>query len=134
MGIDAIVDKLLQVLLPKRQGALKKRRPERKGVFSDWQHRYFVLQGKFLFYYDCDGRNARGPTFKGLIGVRTISDILPVLDDSTAFRVACPDRNLYLRAKSAEDAAAWIRSLKSARDLVTGGRMANANMSGQNFT
>jgi hypothetical protein len=58
MGLPQL-KRCMQVLLPKRQGGLKKRK-ERKGVFSDWNHRFFVLQDKFLFYYDCDGRNARG--------------------------------------------------------------------------
>lgn len=105
------------------------------GVFSDWNQRYFVLQDKFLCYYDCDGRNARGPTFKGLVGVRSISEVLPIMDDATCFRVACPDRNLFLRAKTAEEAAAWIKSLLQARDLLTGGRRnQNAQASGQSFT
>eukprot|EP01043_Picozoa_sp_COSAG02_P022727 COSAG02_NODE_1189_length_13995_cov_7.850101_13_plen_96_part_00 len=68
----------LQALLPRRQGALKKLK-ERQGFFriktggyisSDWNHRFFVLQDKFLSYYDVCGRNYRGSVFKGLISLR----------------------------------------------------------------
>ena len=68
----------LQALLPRRQGALKKLK-EREGFFriktggyisSDWNHRFFVLQDKFLIYYDCSGRNSSGTMFKGLIPLR----------------------------------------------------------------
>lgn len=68
----------LQPLLPKRQGPLKKLK-ERQGFFriktggyisSDWNHRFFVLQDKFLFYYDACGRKYRGSVFKGLIPLR----------------------------------------------------------------
>ena len=68
----------LQPLLPRRQGALKKLK-ERQGFFriktggyisSDWNHRFFVLQDKFLIYYDSSGRNSRGSVFKGLIPLR----------------------------------------------------------------
>jgi hypothetical protein len=68
----------LQALLPRRQGALKKLK-ERQGFFriktggyisSDWNHRFFVLQDKFLTYYDACGRNSRGTNFKGMIPLR----------------------------------------------------------------
>jgi hypothetical protein len=66
--------------VPRRQGALKKRK-ERQGFFriktggyisSDWNHRFFVLQDKFLFYYDACGRMYRGSEFRGLISLRYV--------------------------------------------------------------
>ena len=38
-------------LLPTRQGPLKKRK-DRDGIFNDWNHRFFVLQGKTSQCYD----------------------------------------------------------------------------------
>jgi hypothetical protein len=135
----------LQVLVPKRQGPLKKRK-ERQGFFriktggyisSDWNHRFFVLQDKFLFYYDSCGRKYRGGQFRGLIAVRTITEILPVKDDPNCFRIATPERNLHLRAKNSDEALQWIKSIKEAKAALTGGAPATRQQDGptmQNFT
>ena len=68
---------------------------------------------------------------------RSITDVLPVQDDPNCFRVGTPERNLHLRAVTAEEALEWIKSINDAKAALVGGTgttKAQPHVTQHNFT
>ena len=56
-------------------------------------------------------------------------------NESHCFRIGTPERNLHLRAVTAEEALEWIKSINAARAALGGGSGANRPaISQHNFT
>eukprot|EP00518_Triparma_eleuthera_P016662 CAMPEP_0197553046 /NCGR_PEP_ID=MMETSP1320-20131121/8000_1 /TAXON_ID=91990 /ORGANISM="Bolidomonas sp., Strain RCC2347" /LENGTH=208 /DNA_ID=CAMNT_0043113759 /DNA_START=128 /DNA_END=751 /DNA_ORIENTATION=- len=83
---------------------------------SDWNKRYFTIEGDYLCW-----RHDKGGSPSGSVKISDIKSIKSIKQNKTAFVVKAGERTLYLRSESASDADRWVRSIQLQVDLRTGG-------------
>ncbi|GMH89731.1 hypothetical protein TrST_g9849 [Triparma strigata] len=84
---------------------------------SDWNRRYFTIEGDYLCWRHANDRS----TPSGSVKISDIKSIKTIKQNKCAFVVKAGERTLYLRSETAGDADRWVRSIQMQVDLRTGG-------------
>ncbi|GMH48196.1 hypothetical protein TL16_g00234 [Triparma laevis f. inornata] len=84
---------------------------------SDWNRRYFTIEGDYLCWRHANDRSKPS----GSVKISDIKGIKTIKQNKCAFVVKAGERTLYLRSETAGDADRWVRSIQMQVDLRTGG-------------
>ena len=74
---------------------------------SDWNKRYFTIEGDYLCWRKSKDRSASGS-----VKISEIKGIKQIKQNKTAFVVKAGERTLYLRSETVSDADRWVRSIQ----------------------
>jgi len=100
-------------------GYLWKMKKIKKTVVPQWAKRWYSIEGRHLRWYNSPTSELSGEI--ELADVSGVSRFESGEKGVFSFMVACPDRNLLLRASSAAEMKMWVRALQMQANLANGG-------------
>lgn len=111
-------------ILSNHCGYLHKLKRSQKVLLSQWNKRWFSIEGKVLKWYKTEAE--MGGDCSGYIDLLTVT--LEHFDSTTdfSFIINTPQRNMMLRASSATERDKWTRKLRMYADISRGGDGTNS--------
>lgn len=101
-------------------GYLYKMKRDKKTIVPQWTKRWYAIEGRHLRWY----RSSTSDKFSGELELASVTGVNRFEGGEKgvfSFIVACPDRNLLLRASSTSEMKMWVLALQMQVNLAKGG-------------